>query len=786
MIRSERTLAICFHYTLLGMFLWAMPAIVSGQQQDGDQEEKIPVEMTKPLIEREPYDLVTVASAKDKKPLRVKPVILPGGGPPTADRTGPQLKVELMDVPGREFAISWRNIERYQQFPQLLMEDARKQLEAKNFDLAFRYLQRLRAEYPNYPGTNRILEELLVQNALERFQAGALDEALGMLEEAHRKFPQRKSIDKSIESVGLRLVQAEIDAQQWQSARMLIERFEKVYGDQFAASINQWRQDLARRAQTNMDKAKQLIEQKNFRDALESTELALSIDPTIDGGNEQLADLIRRYPQVRIATLALGESSPPHDTMTWTGRRNKRLFYRDLCEIVGYGPEGGEYVSPFGTVLRPVDRFELSVVLRDRQTPVTGFDLSRQMQDPASNQDASLSELTPLIENLTIREIRQVDLRLRLPHVRPEALLGFVPRKGNTSQFPVPPNGPYRAVKLKEPGHAYVPEKKSESAAARSPSEIQLLPFDSTADAMEALRSGEVHMVDRLDPATATRLLAESSEELVVDHYRAPTMHVLVPNLENPYLKNRDFRRGLLYGINRQEILNERLLAGKELDGCRMISAPIPIGVSPDDPVSYGYDLSIAARSYEPQMSIALRKLAEIKLREEAEEKKEALIPLSKLVIGHPDTEMSRQTCLAIVQYLKRMGLPCELKAVSAEATDPAKEGVDLLYVEVQVAEPLIDIPRMFATYVPNRHQTQYFQLALRQLGESRNWQEVRERFWSLHRLCHDDLLIIPLFQLQDHFVYRRSLGGIGYQPMTLFQQVERWDLAPVLDVAKN
>ncbi|CAE7525998.1 unnamed protein product, partial [Symbiodinium sp. CCMP2456] len=176
-------------------------------------------------------------------------------------------------------------------------------------------------------------------------------------------------------------------------------------------------------------------------------------------------------------------------------------------------------------------------------------------------------------------------------------------------------------------------------------------------------------------------------------------------------------------------------------------------------------------------MSIALRKLAEIKLREEAEEKKEALIPLSKLVIGHPDTEMSRQTCLAIVQYLKRMGLPCELKAVSAEATDPAEEGVDLLYVEVQVAEPLIDIPRMFATYVPNRHQTQYFQLALRQLGESRNWQEVRERFWSLHRLCHDDLLIIPLFQLQDHFVYRRSLGGIGYQPMTLFQQVERWDL---------
>ncbi|QDU75226.1 Bacterial extracellular solute-binding protein, family 5 Middle [Bremerella volcania] len=773
------------YFTLAILLVLAMFAPLVAQEEEQADEKPIPVEMTKPLFEREPYDLVTVVSSKDGKPLRIKPIHEPEFRGGASERSG-QITVELVDMPGRKFQIAWRGVVLYQPFPKLLIDEAKKNLSEKDFDLAFRYLQRLNAEYSNYPGVDRLLEELLVQNALERFQAGALDEALGMLEEAKRKFPNKSGIDKSIESVGLRLVQKEIDDRQWQSARMLIERFEKVYGDKFADSIRQWRDDLARRSQQQMDRAKQQIAKQDYRAALEATNLALAIDPTIPSGKERLAELVRLYPQVRIATLAAGEALPPHGTLTWSGRRNKRLIYRDLTEIVGYGPEGGEYASPFGTVVRPVDRFELSIVLRDRLTPVTGFDLSRQFQDPASQQDEILAGLTPLIEKMAVREIRQVDLTLRLPHVRPEALLGLVPRKGDVSQFPIPPNGPYRPLKMKEEGQSYVPEKESTLAASRPPSEIQLLPYPTTADAMLALQAGEVHMVDRLDPATAARLTVESPEDLVVDHYRAPTLHVLVPNLNNPYLKNRDFRRGLLYGINRQEILQSRLLGGKELDGCRLVSAPIPSGVSPDDPVSYGYDLSIAPRSYEPQMSIALQKLAEIKLREDAEAANQALIPLSKLVIGHPDSEVSRQTCLAIVQYFKRLGLPCELKTVSPEVTDPAAVEVDLLYVEVQIAEPLVDVPRMFDRYIPNVHQTQYFQLALRQLGQSQNWQEVRERFWSLHRLAHDDLLIVPLFQLQDHFVYRRSLGGVGYQPMTLFQQVERWDLAPAWDVAKN
>lgn len=767
-------------------FLCGLLVVTSVNAADEEAKKgtpEIPAEMKKPLVERDPYDLISVNAGGKVQQHRIKPLDFPGGRPP-ANPTG-AFQVELLDLPGRKFQISWKAIQRYQTFPQLLMEDAQAKLQAKEFDAVFGYLQRMKAEYPGYPGTEQILEQLLVQNALERYNTGALDEALGMLEEAHDRFPSRGNTLQSIQSVAQRLVQSEIDAKNWASARLLMKRFEDSYGSAFAAPVKRWRDELAGLAEAQLENARKQEEKDNLRGALKLTELALAIDPTISEGPEQLADLVRRYPQVRIATLAPGEARPPHSTLTATGRRNKRLSYRDLCEIVGYGPEGGEYISPFGAVMRPIDRFELSIVMRDRLTPITGFDLSRQLQDPASKQDPILANLTPLIENLEVQDIRQLDMRMRIPHVRPEALLNFVPREKDFGTFPIPPNGPYKPITVEE-GQAFVPTEETKATAKQSPSEILLIPYQSSDDALISLRNGEVHMIDHLDPATAKRLSVETPDGLVVDYYRAPTMHILVPNLNRPYLKNRDFRRGLLYGMDRQEILNSRLLGGLDVDGCRTLSGPIPSGVSPDDPVSYGYDISIEPRKYEPVMSITLRRLAEIQLKKEAEEDMQPVPTLEKLVIGHPNSEVSRQTCLALVQYFKRLGLPVELKVVSPEVTDPEEADVDLLYVEVQIAEPLVDIPRMFQTYVPENHQTQYFQLALRQLGDARTWQEVRERFWSFHRLAHDDLLIIPLFQLRDYFVYRRSLGGVGYQPMSLFQQVERWNLAPVLDVVQN
>ena len=63
------------------------------------------------------------------------------------------------------------------------------------------------------------------------------------------------------------------------------------------------------------------------------------------------------------------------------------------------------------------------------------------------------------------------------------------------------------------------------------------------------------------------------------------------------------FRRALMYGTNRQDILAGELLEGLESDGCRVLSGPFPAGLAQNDPLGYAYDQSIEPRPYEPPLA---------------------------------------------------------------------------------------------------------------------------------------------------------------------------------------
>ena len=69
----------------------------------------------------------------------------------------------------------------------------------------------------------------------------------------------------------------------------------------------------------------------------------------------------------------------------------------------------------------------------------------------------------------------------------------------------------------------------------------------------------------------------------------------------------------------------------------------------------------------------------------------------------------------------------------------------------------------------------EHIQLAMRNLPLARNWQQVRERLVVLHRLVHENVSVLPLWQTFDHFAYRRGLEGVGGSPLSLYQDVERW-----------
>ena len=71
--------------------------------------------------------------------------------------------------------------------------------------------------------------------------------------------------------------------------------------------------------------------------------------------------------------------------------------------------------------------------------------------------------------------------------------------------------------------------------------------------------------------------------------------------------------------------------------------------------------------------------------------------------------------------------------------------------------------------------QNPYVRQALRRLAQAQNWGEVRERLLDVHRVVHNEVTIIPLWQTIDYFAYNKRLHNVGESPVWLYQNIQQW-----------
>jgi ABC-type transport system substrate-binding protein len=266
----------------------------------------------------------------------------------------------------------------------------------------------------------------------------------------------------------------------------------------------------------------------------------------------------------------------------------------------------------------------------------------------------------------------------------------------------------------------------------------------------------------------------------------------LIPNLEQPILARRTFRRALVHGINREEILHGQLLRGAPPTLGQVVSGPFPRGETLDDPVGYAYNEEVSPYPYNPYLAILLTGLArhELALRDIAKKAgpsaadtqipPDQLPDLPKLVLAHPPHDVARVACRAIQKQLEVVNIPVELKELAPqEAANQVSGDWDLLYAELAVWEPVIDARHLLGPKGLVGHCSPYMDLTLRQLELAEDWKHVREKLLDVHRQTHEDVAIIPLWQLVDHFAYHKNLEGVGKRPAMLYQNIEAWRAPP-------
>lgn len=770
----------------------------------------------RPLYEQDPYDLITLDEANDSLVLKVLPLELPDRKLPEASKRVGKLTVRPFDKREEQYEVMWRHVASVDLFEALVLKEAETlvmrgaqsgragevERSQREFDDAYDHFHWLLSFYPNLEGLTKAVQDFLYLNSGTLYMIGAKYEAdagaapdaqqaarlstlayqnfargFAVLEQLYQQNPEysygaTNTAVAAMERVGDRLINWYARQGDFVAARRLLKRLQKQYGE--ALEVTQtWSQRLIAGATSRRDAAAAHLAADRLPEAHDSSREMLRIWPEIEGGRELVLEIARQYPLVVVGVANPVRELNPASLHSFASRRGGQLVYPTLVEYRERGPEGGRYASPFGTVQQSDDRASLIFDLQSepQQPPFTGYDLSGNLlavADPASPRyDPAWASL---MSSLRVQDVMRVHVALRRPHVLPQSMLRTTFRIGDTTA------SRYARETVSETEARFTPVGPAQTADGVRPVIVERY-YAEPRDAIDALRKGKVDVLDRLLPTDAQRLQQDPS--LYVGSYSFPTLFVLVPNAANPYLANRTFRRALVYAINREIILNKGLRGGAAADGSRVISAPLPAGTNAGDLSAYAYDERIAPYPYDPVMAAILVSVATQQLAAAAEQQKQTAPELGELLLVHPAGELPRFIARQIQTQLQVAEVACKTQELPPGETPAGTPPGDLLLMEIQMPEPLVDLPRLLGPGGITPTSDPYVSLALRQLQQAENWKEARERLFELHRQLHNDMTLIPLWQMTEYFAYHRGLRAVRERPLSLYENVDNWRVIP-------
>lgn len=727
------------------------------------------------LDEKVPFDIITLNKEAGGKSVRVNPIDFPNRKVPSSPKETDRFKVTFPIFPSRIYDIAWKDIQAVILYEQLILQQANKLLEKKQFSEAFEHLNFLLLNYPQTPGLSKLRRDFLFRSATEMAGMRKLPHALAVLEEFQKSFPDDKDKDKirtAISNVSNQLIDSYFAANELATAKAMIMRLEKDYNKDPLPVVLKWKGRFLEMATDLKTKSEEFRDAGDFPKARQAAVKMLEVEPDIEGGKQLLNELILAYPMIRVAVFQKSSTPDPSSLADWPSFRNGQLVTKPMFEFRSTGPEGGQYRFTFGSFQHSDDRTELDMMIQNpgKDGVPDSLEISQALLNRALvGHQAYVPGWASIVDSISVFGPERLKLKLRRPHVLPQAFLQWqMPSKANLPTI----NGLYK-LSQQESDQMRFEWASSVPPVDYQPKEIQEILYTDPQKAVSDLIKGEIEMIDRLFPADIRLLRNVRSVE--TDEYALPMVHMLIPRTQNPYLDSSEFRRALLYAINRDGILNGEILGGKSTPVSRVISGPFPAGASDADPLSYAYNNSVDNIAYDPRAAKILVLLTQAKLRGMAEKRKEPMPELPLIRLGVPDYESARVAGEAIVQAWKLVNIPAELVVLDkAPAADDPKP-IDILYVSASVWEPATDAERLFGKGGPAESNNQYIVQELGKLSAARNWREVRQGCQDLHALVGAHLPILPLWQVGESFAYRTEVVGLTKKPIGLYQDIQKW-----------
>lgn len=740
------------------------------------------------LVDRVPFDRIILDAFNRNETLDILPLLRPPSKPfPERD----VLVFELADESGIELEVPFENVVDFKTFNQLLMDEAEELLKSENYSRAFRNLLHVNDHAGSSPELTARITNVLFLDAKKNYETGEYGLALSMFEDVYERDPRFSIEGISLTSLDLILdcydrVLINLESKEyWSEMRGLIQSVAVKYpGDASSPLVEPWSKKMVAITEKFQADSLSARSAKDFLMARVLAGKAIQVSPDDATCQQLMDDTIAAFPMLFVGVSQPAMNPDPQRIDDWASRRVGRLTQRRLMELSGFTDEGGRYLFPNGKFIQ-MDELGLiyHFVLDEAGSaeavfgvpPLTPHELAALL---LAHADPSVPGYhvpwARIVDRISVPDDKTVEIRLRVPFVRPEALLqlpyvapGREPDK----------NGPYVIADQNSDRSLFRINDRYTQLPGQQYPEIVEWSYGDPSTAVEALIRGVVDVVDRIPPGELKRL--KETPGIEVRSYTVPTMHMLVPNLRNDFMKQAMFRIGLLRTIDREQIIREQICRGLEIDGSVVVDSPFPVGTEDNDQIAYAVDITIkpAANNY---LLGQLLVQGEKRRQEDALVRKgeeHPVVPIPEIVLAYPRNEMAAIACNAIASQWRQVGVKTRLRVLDVGATRPPDDDYDFLYLELACTEPLSDADFLFGMngFVPDVNAT--IEQIVRKVNTASSWRLASSNLRMMHRQVLNSVAVLPLYQLREHFAFRSNVRGIGRDLIFLYQQVDRWNV---------
>lgn len=693
-------------------------------------------------------------------------------------------------------------------------------LEADEITQAYELLLHVEQQIPGWKNSQPSFEKLLATEARLKVKDNEDSAAMAILDELAGRNIDNSDLREILAGIVDRRVEEATNSKRFDSARYLLSRITRHFPQDPVAE--KWKTRLQARSNELLRQARELFDQKKYRDAALVAKEADFVWKTSGSARAAYTELVARYQFLRIPVDRFGDVPTVFPISGRAQQRDRQLTSVPLFEATA-ADELTYYQSSFFEDWDPTD-LGREVVFSVRQTrpywqsqPLL---TANQIADSLSIRlDPKLptfdSRLASFVKEFAVRSPTELQVVFNRVPLNLEAMFRFpvttLENGADSDVSPEPVLLSTRFVKAAKTDDSRIYRRSLDEPdgllrTQYHVAEVVEKTYEDRDAEIRAFTKGDLDVLPHLRPWEID--VFKYSGSFAVQKYRLPQTHVLTFNPKSETVTNPQLRRALSFGVDREGLLKKVILRDPQMQHGRPAKAPW-------NSSSYANSPLVEQPKYDLYLSFLLRLAAQEKLRvpgrlefvanakKQAEDagadwnpdlfrkengpgisKSVAHITLPRLRFVVEDDPVAMLAAEKMVERWTALQFDIELIPGGQPGKPLADDEWDVMYRVTRMEEPLLDLwPLMLTDEELDVSRLETYPDWMRQelinLDYATSFPDARAKLFKIHRHMSAQAFIVPLWELDDYIAFQRSVSGFESRPLSVYQNVEKWQVIP-------